>query len=80
MTTSIGRRPRVACFEVAGTIVIDAMAEGEVLRPGGRTDRVDLDEAELGDGARQGRWLEEATRDRVAAEVVQSEDGGHAAS
>jgi hypothetical protein len=58
---------RVVRFQVARTVVGDAMAQREVLRPCWRADRIDLDEAELGDGARQGCRLEQATGDRVAA-------------
>src|SRR5690606_11808046 len=70
----------IAGFEVTGPVVVDAMAEREVLRPGWCADRVELDEAELGDGARQRRWFEEATRDGIAAEVVEGEGGGHVVS
>jgi hypothetical protein len=42
---------REAAFEVAGAVVLDAMAQRQVLGTRGRADRVGLDEAERVDGA-----------------------------
>ena len=52
----LDREPRVAALEVAGAVAGDAMAQGQVLGPRRRADRVGLDEAELLDRPERGWW------------------------
>jgi hypothetical protein len=62
---------RVAAFEIAGAVVLHAVAQREVLRACRRPDGVGLHEAESADrGGQRGR-LEEGACDGVAAQVVE---------
>src|SRR3982750_693740 len=65
-------------LQIAGTVVLDAMAQCQVLCPCRGTDRVGLDEAEPSNGLRQGGGVEERARYRVATQVIESRFG-HAA-
>ena len=58
---------REAAFEVAGAVILDAMAQRQVLGARGRADRVGLDEAERVDGAPQRGGTEQAAADGEAA-------------
>ena len=49
------------------------MPQGQVLRPRRRADRIGLHEAELRDRAHQRRRLEQRTRHRMAAQVVEGQ-------
>ena len=62
---------REAAFEVAGAVVLDAMAQREVLGARGRADRVGLDEAERVDGALQRGGTEQAAADGESAQIVE---------
>src|SRR5713226_1812398 len=64
---------RVAAFEVAGTVVLDAMAQGKVLGARGRANRVGLHKAEPVESALQRGRREEAVGDGKAAQVVESD-------
>ena len=63
----------VAAFEVAGAVILDAMAQDEILGASGRANRIGLDEAELVKRTLQRGRREEALRDGKAAEVVESD-------
>ena len=65
--------PCVAAFEVAGPVVLDAMAQGQVLRACRRADRVGLHEAQFRDRAAERGRVEEGAAHRVAAQVIQSD-------
>ncbi|MGF6525068.1 hypothetical protein ABID77_000345 [Variovorax sp. PvP013] len=67
----LDREALVAALEIAGAVVLDPVAQRQILRPGGRADRVGLHEAQAPDGRRQRRRLEEGARHRVAAQVVE---------
>src|SRR5579872_3831310 len=62
---------RIVAFEVAGTVVLDAMTQDEVLRPRGCTDGIGLYEAKFLDGALQSNGFEETPSDGKAAHVVE---------
>src|SRR6267142_3276755 len=64
---------RVAAFEVAGTVVLYAMAEYQVLRARGRADRIGLHKAQLVEGAVESGGLEEAVGDGKAPQVVEGD-------
>jgi len=64
---------RVAALEVAGAVVLDAMAEHQVLSASGRADRVGLNEGQFMQGAFQRSRREETLGDGEAAQVVESE-------
>jgi hypothetical protein len=58
---------REAAFEVAGAVILDAMAQRQVLGARRRADRVGLDEAERVDGALQRGGTEQAAADGETA-------------
>ena len=60
----------VAAFEVAGTVILHAMAQDQVLRAGGSADRIGLHKAQPMEGALQRGWREEAPGDRKAPQLV----------
>ena len=62
----------VATFEVAGSVIFDAMAQDEILRASGRANRIGLHEAKPVERAFQRSGREKAIRDGKAAEVVES--------
>ena len=60
---------RVAALQVAGAVVGNAVAKGQVLRACGCADRVGLDKAEPAEGARQRRRIEQRAGNGIAAQV-----------
>ena len=62
---------RVAAFEVAGTVVLDAMAQHQILSARRRADRVGLHKAQPVEGAFQRGGREEAAGDGKAPQVVE---------
>ncbi len=73
----VDRQARVAAFQVAGAVVLDAVAQRQVLRPGRRADRVCLHKAQALYGRRQGGRREQGARHGMAAQVVKARFGGH---
>jgi hypothetical protein len=63
----VNAQRREAAFEVAGAVILDAMAQRQVLGARRRADRVGLDEAERVDGALQRRGAEQASADGETA-------------
>src|SRR5579864_2757902 len=64
---------RVAALEIAGAVILDAMAQNQILSAGRRANRIGLDKSELVKRTLQRRRREEALRDGEAAEVVECE-------
>src|SRR5258708_3421212 len=64
-------KPRVAAFEIAGPVVLCAMAQYQVLSARRRADRVGLHKAQLVDGAFQRGGCEEAAGDGEAPQVIE---------
>ena len=62
---------RVTAFEVAGTVVLDSMAQNQILSAGGRADRVGLHKAQPVEGPFQRGWREEAVGDGIAPQIVE---------
>jgi len=62
---------RIPPLEIAGAVVVDAMAKRQVLCARRRTNRVGLDETKLRDRSWQRRRAEEAATDGVAAQLVE---------
>src|SRR6266487_6225535 len=60
---------RIAAFEVAGTVVLDAMAQREVLRARRRPDWIGLHEAQPVEGALERRGREEAPGDGETPQI-----------
>src|SRR5262245_51475569 len=66
--------PAVEAFEITCAVIGDAMAQGEILRAGGRTDRIGLHEGQRIEGALKCGGGKEAARDSKSAQLVE----GHA--
>ena len=64
---------RVAAFEIAGTVVLDAVAQRQVLRARRRADRIGLHEAQPVEGAFQRGGREETVGDGKAPQVVEGD-------
>src|SRR5713101_7850295 len=64
---------RVAAFEIAGAIILDAMAQYQVLSAGWRANRIGLHKAEPVQRAFQRGGREEALRDGQTAQIVESD-------
>ena len=62
---------RIIPLEIAGTIVLDAVAERQVLRPRRRADRISLHETKRIERARQRRRRGKMAPDRESAKVVE---------
>ena len=67
---------RVSALEVAGSIALDAVAQGQVLRTRRGANRVGLHEAQPVDGALERRHREKTEADRTAAQVGQRHGHG----
>ena len=63
--------PVIVPLDVADPIILDAMAQDQILRTGGSANRVGLHEAEMLDGAPKSRRFEEGIRDGLTAEVFE---------
>ena len=63
----------VAAFEVAITVVLNTMAQHQVLSARGGADRVGLDETEPLERAFQRSGCEKTTGDRKAAQVIEGD-------
>ena len=61
-----------ATLQIAGAVVLDAMAQRQVLRACGGADRVGLHETQAHDGALQGRGFEQRAGDCIAPQRVES--------
>ena len=62
------RDPRQQPVQIAGAVVLDPVAQGQILRAGRRTQWVGLHEtAKPLDGGQQGGGREQAARHRMAA-------------
>ena len=68
----IDRQARVAAFQIAGAVVLDAVAQRQVLRPRRGADRIGLHEAQAADRRRQRGRGEQAAGDGVAAQVFEA--------
>ena len=66
------RQARVAALQLAGTIVLNAVREDQILGASGRAHRVGLDKAQARNGPRQAGGLEKAARNRVAAKLLET--------
>src|SRR5207247_1162591 len=66
----------VAALEVAGTVVLDAMAQHQVLRARGRADRIGLHEAQSVEGAFERGGREETAGDGKTSQLVESDPHG----
>src|ERR1044072_6735068 len=62
--------------EIAGMIVLNTMAEYQVLSTSGRTDWIGLNKAESVESAFQRRGLEKTARDCKAAQIIQGNQHG----
>ena len=60
---------RIAPLKIAGAVVAHAVAQDQILRAGGRADRVGLHKAQTIDRARQRDRCKERARHRIAAQV-----------
>ena len=74
------RDARVAALQLAGAIVCDALREDEILRASGRPHRIGLKKAKARYGPLKAGGLEQASRDCVAAKLLETGnfDWGHA--
>src|SRR5579872_2609761 len=65
----------IAALEIAGSVVLHAMPQREILGPRRRPDRIGLHETQPFDGAFQRRRPEETGRDRIAAKIGEGHYG-----
>src|SRR5262245_32623810 len=64
----------IPSLQIAGAISLHSMAERQVLRPGGRADRIGLHETERIQRALQCAGWKKAARDGRAAQVIESHE------
>ena len=67
---------RVEAFQIACPVSRHPMAQGQVLRPSGRADGIRLDESQFMNRSLERGRLEQRARNRITAQMVQSD--GHA--
>ncbi len=67
------RQLRIAALQVTGAVTRDAVAQRQVLGARRRAKRVGLDEAQPGNRPRQRGRFEQAARDGITAQVVESD-------
>ena len=70
-----GNSAFAARFQIAGTVIDDPVAHGEILGTGGSPDRIRLDEAEAPYRSFERSWREEAPGNRETPEIVATD--GH---
>ena len=67
---------RIAPLQIARAVVLDPVAQRQVLRARRSTNRVGLDKAQSGDGLGQGGGRKQHARDGIAAQGLQGDGHG----